>query len=47
MLERHLQVKYYPSYFLIDREGNIVDNDPPKPSSGDKLIGYLKDWLKR
>ena len=47
MLETHFNVKFFPTYLLIDRKGNVVDKNPPQPDSGDKLIGYLNDWLMK
>lgn len=46
LLEQYLQVKAYPTYLLIDRNGNIVDRKPPRPSSGEELVDYLNDCLK-
>lgn len=45
MLEKHLQVKSYPTYLLIGREGDIVDRNPPRPDSEDKLVDYLNGRL--
>lgn len=46
-LEEYLQVKHYPTYILIDRKGNIVDRNPPRPKSQEKLVDYLNDWLEK
>ena len=46
MLEKYLQVKHYPTYLLIDRNGEIVDREPPRPSSENQLVDYLNKCLK-
>ena len=45
-LEKYLQVKHYPTYLLIDRNGEIVDREPPRPSSENQLVDYLNKCLK-
>ena len=45
MLEKYLQVNSYPTYMLIDREGNIVDRKPPRPSAENGLVDYLNERL--
>ena len=45
MLEKYLQVNSYPTYMLIDREGNIVDRKPPRPSAENGLVDYLNEKL--
>lgn len=44
-LEKYLQVKHYPTYLLIDRNGEIVDREPPRPSSEKRLVDYLNSHL--
>ena len=34
-----------PHYVLIDRKGNIVSKDAPRPSSGDVIINSIKELL--
>lgn len=41
MLEKYLGVKSFPTYLLVDRDGNIVDRKPPRPSSENRLVDYL------
>lgn len=36
-----------PSYFVIDREGNILDNNAPRPSSGDVIKDLLNEALTK
>ena len=46
MLEKYLQVKHYPTYLLIGRNGEIVDREPPRPSSENQLVDYLNKCLE-
>jgi peroxiredoxin len=36
-----------PSYFLIDKTGRILNNNPPRPSDGESLTEMLKTALKK
>ena len=45
-LQDMMQVKYYPTYLLIDRNGKIVDREPPRRSSENQLVDYLNKCLK-
>lgn len=47
LLEEYLQVKHFPTYMLIDRKGNIVDRNPPRPKSQETFVDYLNDWLEK
>ncbi len=40
-------VKGIPSYFLIGRDGKIIDNNPPRPSSEEALINTLNTALAK
>ena len=46
ILEKYLQIKHYPTYLLIDRNGEIVDREPPRPSSENQLVDYLNKCLE-
>ena len=46
MLEKHLGVKAYPTYLLIDRNGKIVDREPPLPDTESHLVDYLNKCLE-
>lgn len=35
----------YPTYLIIDREGNLVDKNAPRPSSGMEIRKILDDWI--
>lgn len=47
MLEQHLSVKYFPTFILIDKEGNIVDTNAPDPSRKQELIEKLEKLLAK
>ena len=46
-LEKYLGVKSFPTYMLVDRKGNIVDRNPPRPSSENQLVDYLNECLQK
>lgn len=46
-LEQFLDVHYYPSYIIIDKEGKIVEKKALRPSSGEQLINYLNELFSR
>lgn len=35
----------YPSYFIFDREGNLIKEKAKRPSDGEKLYSQLKEYL--
>ncbi len=35
-----------PRFILLDKQGNIISADAPRPSS-DKIRPLLKEWLKK
>lgn len=48
LLENHLNVRHYPTYIFIDREGKIVEQKAKlRPSSGQELINYLNELLAK
>lgn len=47
LLERRFGVKHYPTYLMIDKNGNVVDTNPPRPSANETTIDYLKGWLEK
>ncbi|MDD3161393.1 MAG: TlpA disulfide reductase family protein [Bacteroidales bacterium] len=47
MIERRFNIRSFPTYLLIDREGNVVDTKPPRPSQKQKMVDYLNDWLSK
>lgn len=42
-----LKFQGYPTYMIIDRQGNIVNRNAPRPSSGDEIRKLLKEWIER
>lgn len=47
LLEKHFSVNSFPTYILIDKEGNIVDTAPPHPSESEKLISRFDKLLTK
>lgn len=47
MLERRFGVKHFPTYMIVDRNGNVVDTNPPIPSQKETTVDYLKGWLEK
>lgn len=45
MLERRFGVNGFPTYLTIDRDGNVVDTNPPRPSQQESTVDYLNSWL--
>ncbi|MEG0815584.1 MAG: TlpA disulfide reductase family protein [Mucinivorans sp.] len=45
MYEKH-GIMYYPTYMIVDAQGNIVDKAAPMPSSGEKLYNTIREKLK-
>lgn len=41
------QVPGYPTYWLIDRAGRIVDMQAPRPSEGAKTVAAIEEVLAR
>jgi peroxiredoxin len=41
------QVTVYPTYWLIGRDGRIVDMNAPRPSDGAKTVAAIEDALKK
>ncbi len=35
----------YPSYFIFDREGDLIKEKAKRPSDGEKLYSQLKEYL--
>jgi thiol-disulfide isomerase/thioredoxin len=45
-IETRLSIKSFPTYMLIDKEGNISTMKAPRPSDQEKLIATINDMLK-
>lgn len=45
MLERRFGIHAYPTYLTIDRDGNVVDTNPPRPSQKGQTVDYLNSCL--
>lgn len=37
----------YPTYLIIDQQGNTVNNNAPRPSSGDEIRKLLNEWIEK
>ena len=46
MLERKLSINSYPTYMIIDKEGNIINSDAPSPRDKDGLIAEINRWFE-
>ena len=44
-MSKTFEIGGIPHYVLIDKRGDIVDKDAPRPSSGDVLINSIKELL--
>jgi len=47
MIERRFGVKSFPTYMIVDKNGNIVDTNPPRPSQKETTVGFLNGWLEK
>ncbi len=44
-MSKTFEFRGIPHYVLIDKKGNIIDKDAPRPSSGDVIINSIKELL--
>jgi thiol-disulfide isomerase/thioredoxin len=47
LIKSKLKVSGFPTYLIIDQEGNIVDNKAPRPSTDQKIKDRLNEVLNR
>ncbi len=47
MIEQRFGINAFPTYMIVDRNGNIVDKAPPVPSQKAITVGFLNGWLER
>lgn len=47
MIERRFGVNSFPTYMIVDKNGNIVDTKPPRPSQKEITVGFLNRWLEK
>ncbi len=45
-IERLLQIEGYPTFILLDQEGNIVNPNAPRPQSQEQLVKEIRALLK-
>ena len=46
-VEKFLQVRSFPTYMLIDKEGNIADRKAPRPNKSDDLLNAVYKLLEK
>ncbi|RZK74553.1 MAG: hypothetical protein EOO85_15085 [Pedobacter sp.] len=46
LIKTCLSIQSFPTYMLIDKEGNISTMKAPRPSDQDKLTATINDMLK-
>ncbi len=46
-IEKFLQIRSFPTYMLIDKEGNIVDRKAPRPNKSDDLLNAVYKLLEK
>jgi len=44
-MSKTFEINGIPHYVLIDKKGNIISKDAPRPSSGDVIINSIKELL--
>ena len=47
ILNAYLKINSYPTYLIIDKEGDIVDMDAPRPSMTKNLVAALNKWIDK
>lgn len=45
MIERKLNVHAFPTYLLVNKDGEILSSKPPRPSQKQQLIKIIKDLI--
>lgn len=46
-IEKYLDVHSFPTYMLIDKEGNIVNRKAPRPYMSDDLLNAVYKLLEK
>jgi len=47
MIERRFGVNSFPTYMIVDKNGNMVDTNPPRPSQNETTVDFLNGWLEK
>ncbi|WP_083714630.1 TlpA family protein disulfide reductase [Bacteroides bouchesdurhonensis] len=47
LLEKLLSINSFPTFILLDKEGNIIDRHAPKPSQKQELINRINELLTK
>ena len=46
LLKNELNFTGYPTYMIIDKKGNLINKNAPRPSSGDEIINILNKLIE-
>lgn len=46
LLEQHLEIRSYPTYLLINKQGELIKTKVPRPSQGNELCRRLTELLE-
>lgn len=47
LLKNKLQYEAYPTYLIIDKQGNLVNKNAPRPSTNEKIKKLLNEWIDK
>jgi len=47
LLRDKLQFEGYPTYLIIDKQGNLVNKNAPRPSSKERIKKLLNEWIEK
>lgn len=47
MIEQRFGINAFPTYMIVDRNGNITNTNPPSPSQKQATVSFLNDWLEK
>lgn len=47
LLRNKLQFEGYPTYLIVDKQGDLVDKNAPRPSSGEEIKKILNEWIEK
>jgi len=47
LLRDKLQFEGYPTYLIVDKQGNLVNKNAPRPSSKERIKKLLNEWIEK
>lgn len=47
LIRRNYDINYFPTFFLIDKNGKILNSKPPRPSDKEDLYKIIDDELNK